>query len=277
MMNQNISKILINFLVCSAKVFVRKLDAVVFNSQLIKRYSSKQSEKNRREFDSLFQNAMWVNYHQTTNPISALCDLYGSDKGSMIPFNSTEEWPTHNYADLYHHLFSRFRYSIMNVFECGIGSENPLIPFHFKLSGTPGASLRVWRDYFPQANIYGADIDPSTLFQEDRIKTFQFDQTSKESCEILFSRFDNEFFDIMIDDGFHEFYAGSNLFMNSIDKLSPSGWYIIEDVLPRDLKAYEEFFRPLKFRTQFISMKRDKRGLPSIGSNSLIVIEKILE
>jgi hypothetical protein len=165
----------------------------------------------------------------------------------------------------------------MNVFECGIGSENPLIPFHFKLSGTPGASLRVWRDYFPQANIYGADIDPSTLFQEDRIKTFQFDQTSKESCEILFSRFDNEFFDIMIDDGFHEFYAGSNLFMNSIDKLSPSGWYIIEDILPRDLKAYEEFFRPLKFRTQFISMKRDKRGLPSIGSNSLIVIEKILE
>jgi len=132
----------------------------------------------------------------------------------------------------------------------------------------------VWRDYFPHATIFGADIDHACLFQESRIKTFQFDQTSKDSCEMLFSQFPDGFFDIMIDDGLHEFSAGSNLFLSSIDKLNFTGWYIIEDILPGDLRAYEAFFGRLNFRTQFISMKRDKTGLPSIGSNSLIVIEK---
>ena len=136
------------FLVSSAKVFVRKIDAVFFKSRLTKRYSRKLTLKVRQESDSLFQNAMWINYHQTINPIPSLCDLYGSDKGSMIPFDSTEFWATHNYADLYHHLSSRFRYSVKNVFECGIGSADPLIPYHFKLNGIPGASLRVWRECF---------------------------------------------------------------------------------------------------------------------------------
>ena len=42
--------------------------------------------------------------------------------------------------------------------------------------GKPGASLRVWRDYFPNAIIYGADIDKDILFAEERIKTFYIDQ-----------------------------------------------------------------------------------------------------
>lgn len=35
----------------------------------------------------------------------------------------------------------------------------------------PGASLRVWRDFFPNAVIYGWDIDPSAMvYDEERIK-----------------------------------------------------------------------------------------------------------
>ena len=43
-------------------------------------------------------------------------------------------------------------------------------------NGKPGASLRVWRDFFPNAKIYGGDIDKETLFIEDRISTYYVDQ-----------------------------------------------------------------------------------------------------
>ena len=35
--------------------------------------------------------------------------------------------------------------------------------------GVPLASLRAWRDYFKNANIYGADIDKGILKDEERI------------------------------------------------------------------------------------------------------------
>lgn len=266
---------LIKLFLGKIKLFIRHLDEKFNNRRLTNVYSTKLASRDREQFDMLFENGMWINYHQIPNPISSLCDQYGSDKGSLRPFDASETWATHNYADFYHHLFNRFRYSVKNVFECGIGSVNPSIPFHFKLDGIPGASLRVWREYFPNANIYGADIDPSALFNENRIKTFLLDQTSPDSCNNLFSQFNDDFFDIIIDDGLHEFSAGKNLFLCSIDKLNSNGWYIIEDVLPSDLTHYEAFFKTLPFQTHFISMKRDKTGIKSVGSNSLVLIEKI--
>ena len=49
-------------------------------------------------------------------------------------------------------------------------------------NGKPGASLRVWRDYFYNAEIYGADID-KTNFSEKRIKTFFVDQLDKKEIK----------------------------------------------------------------------------------------------
>ena len=93
-------------------------------------------------------------------------------------------WPAHTYADYYHSLFSHCRSTVKNVFECGIGTNNPDVPSSMGIHGKPGASLRVWyslfcttngllqRDYFPNATVYGADVDANVLFEEERIKTF---------------------------------------------------------------------------------------------------------
>ena len=40
----------------------------------------------------------------------------------------------------------------------------------------PGSSLRALRDYFPNANIFGADIDKNIVNDQNRIKTFYVDQ-----------------------------------------------------------------------------------------------------
>ena len=96
--------------------------------------------------------------------------------------------------------------------------------------GKPGASLRVWRDYFTNSLVYGADIDKNILFEEDRIKTFYVDQLNEFSIKEMWSNINKSNFDIILDDGLHTFEAGIIMFLNSFDKLRKNGIYIIEDV-----------------------------------------------
>ena len=116
------------------------------------------------------------------------------------------------------------------VFECGLGTNNTDLQNNMKVDRIPGASLRVWKDYFKNAQIYGADIDKDILFQEDRIKTHYVDQLNTPSIEAMWKKIGMQNFDIIIDDGLHTTDANINLFRNSFNKLKKNGIYIIEDV-----------------------------------------------
>ena len=212
----------------------------------------------------------FVVYHnKNNNLISQLCDQYGSDKGEIKTKGHPYPWPSHTYADFYSRLFSHCKDSVTRVFECGLGTNNPHILSNMGIHGKPGASLRVWRDYFPNATIVGADIDRDILFQEERIKTFYMDQLNPMSINTFWQQAGVENFDLMIDDGLHTFPAGSCLFENSISKLAPHGIYIIEDVYPVDLVKYRDFFSTKNFSVDYVRMFRPTVGL---GDNSLVVI-----
>jgi hypothetical protein len=210
------------------------------------------------------------------NYLAKLCDLYGSDKGeanrgSGHPY----PWPSHTYTDYYSRLFDSKRLGFKRILECGIGTNNPDLPSSMQVNGQPGASLKVWRDYFPNALVYGVDIDREILFEEDRIKTFYLDQLDRESIvdfwkTIKDDRFEK--FDLMIDDGLHTFEAGSNLFMNSIENLMDEGVYVIEDVSLADLLRYQRFFETQNFKVDYICLHRPSLLL---GDNNLIVVRKI--
>ena len=135
--------------------------------------------------------------------------------------------------------------------------------------GRPGASLRMWRDYFSRAEIVGADIDAGVLLTEPRIQTFHLDQTDPESIADLWRQVNVEFFELMIDDGLHEFYAGSCLFSNSIHKLAVNGIYIIEDVKATDLASYRQFFASRPYTVDYVNLHRP--GM-EVENNSLIII-----
>jgi hypothetical protein len=99
------------------------------------------------------------------------------------------------------------------------------------IDGRPGASLRGWRKLFPYAVVYGADIDRTILFQEDRIGTFYCDQLDHASIQELWSQADLQVgMDIIIEDGLHTFEANTSFLEGSLDHLSPGGTYIVEDV-----------------------------------------------
>jgi hypothetical protein len=157
------------------------------------------------------------------------------------------------------------------IFECGLGTNNPDLPSNMGVNGKPGASLRVWKDYFPNATIYGADIDKDVLFEEPRIKTYYVDQLDPESISDMWEEVGVRDFDFMVDDGLHTFEAGSTLFTNSISKLAQHGVYVIEDVSGPDLREYDKFFGQLNYRVEFISLHRVGMAL---GDNSLVVIRK---
>lgn len=186
---------------------------------------------------------MDVRYKKNTkNILSHLSEKYGSDKGSLNEGAQYNEfWSYHTYTDFYSMIFGHFRNSVKTVFECGIGTNNEEFKSNMTKNGTPGASLRMWAEYFPNAFIFGADIDGGILFEEDRIKTYQLDQTSKASIENIW-KVVKEKFDIFIDDGLHEYEANITLYENSIHMVREGGIYIIEDVVDADLYKYEEYF-----------------------------------
>src|SRR5437870_4662385 len=146
---------------------------------------------------------------------------YGSDKGRA-----------HNYTTVYSALFKGCYDQPLRILELGLGTNNPDLPSNMGVFGVPGASLRGWRELFPHALVYGADIDRGILFQEDRIKTFHCDQLDRLSVRELWSHPDLQAgVDIIIDDGLHTFEANVSFLEGSLDHLRPGGIYVCEDIM----------------------------------------------
>lgn len=206
--------------------------------------------------------------------LTRLCDLHGSDKGEIDSNGNPYPWPSHTYTDFYELIFGQKRTSVRAVLECGIGTNNPNLVSSMGATGRPGASLRMWRDYFRNAKIVGIDIDRDILFSEDRIDTYQVDQTSSQSIHNFLEELDSGVvFDVIIDDGLHVFRAGKTLFESAIDRLAEDGVYIIEDVQPSDLLRYDEYFGGLmnKYYVRYICLHRPR---DRFSDNSLVMITK---
>ena len=101
-------------------------------------------------------------------------------------------------------------------FVTGVGGERGCVSAQ---TFTPGAYLGVWKEFFPLANIFGGDLDHSILFREDRIETFGIDQTDPAAISEVFKKTGGGF-DLIVDDGLHEFNAGRTFFENAFSFLS---------------------------------------------------------
>jgi hypothetical protein len=255
------------------KKIIRKIDSIFLGKALQHQFARYLSTKQRGLFESSFDYRIMSFYQKNMNcEISRLCDVYGSDKGELIKGSPQPySWPSHTYADFYTNLFFHCRTGVTKVFECGLGTNNPSLASSMGIYGKPGASLRVWRDYFPNAIVYGADIDKDILFEEERIKTFYVNQLDPLSINSFWKAVGVSDFDFMIDDGLHTFEAGSTLFLNSIDKLSSNGIYIIEDVPLFDLIRFKEFFNNYKYIVEYLCLFGPS---PSKTDNNLIVVRK---
>ena len=221
-------------------------------------------------------NSFYISYSSKENEFAYLCHKFGTDKGNATKVLGEHSLKriTHNYSDFYDFIFSGQRDLVQNVFECGIGTNNENLASNMGSYGVPAASLRVWREFFPNASIFGADIDSQCLFEEERIRTYYVDQTDPKSISFMWSQLDYIKFDLIIDDGLHTFNAGKTFFENSIYFLSDFGFYIIEDVLPWDTRLFKKYFEnKLEYKVYFVHLLREQEAL---ADNSLVVIQKVI-
>lgn len=216
--------------------------------------------------NSKFTNTIYIDQ---PNILSELCEKYGSDKGFVNPYlKKPYNWMPLSYSTYYHSIFNLCRDKIKYIFECGLGTNNPNLASNMTKAGKPGASLRVWKDYFSNANIYGGDIDKDILFNnEDRITTYYLDQLDTASIHSMWQEIKINEFDIIIDDGLHTPDANLNFFFNSFDKLRKNGIFIIEDVKNKKLEYMKNRLKGYDFEIIRIA-NIYKKAYPS----SLIVI-----
>src|SRR5262245_37472425 len=100
-----------------------------------------------------------------------LCEQYGTDKGPR----RMNGW---DYSPTYDQVLRPNKDNVKTVLEVGICGYRD-IP-----NNVVGASLFVWRDYFPNAEVYGIDNDGRFIFNDvQRIHTAQADAYSWPSLE----------------------------------------------------------------------------------------------
>ena len=104
--------------------------------------------------------------------------------------------------------------------------------------GSPGASLRAFRDYLPSAQIYGADVDRGILFDDERISTFFVDQTDLDSFSALSAAVPAEL-DLIIDDGLHSPNANLATLVFGLNRLKVNGHFLVEDIRPEALPIWQ--------------------------------------
>lgn len=147
--------------------------------------------------------------------LKVLFDRYGSDKSN-----------DHDYHLVYGAIVDRHCRAILEI---GLGTNNDDVPSTMGRNGSPGASLRAFRDYLLDAQVYGADVDRRVLFQEERISTFFVDQTDLGSVRDLAGWLPGDL-DLIIDDGLHSPAANIAILNLAASKLRVGGWVVVEDI-----------------------------------------------
>lgn len=224
-----------------------------------------------RSLSAEHDHSLW--YQQNTSTLlHELLDHYGSDKGSCFEASPYYPWRPHSYANVYASLLEHCRFHVETIFECGVGTNRAELMSNMSTTGRPGASLRAWRDYFPNARILGADIDSSILFEEDRIETFFVDQTKPASIQRMWHTAGYPILDVAIDDGLHTPHAARTLLRETWDLLRAGGLYFIEDVPLRLLHQHRSYLNDFPGWVSFVILPhRDQR---TVEDNVLIIVRK---
>lgn len=150
----------------------------------------------------------------TENELSRIAKSFGSEK---IPL----------YENFYFELLKNRRDKITKVIEVGIGNASGLL---------------TWREFFPQAKIYGVDNRGRLLLRKIRLESIHADQSVREDLVKVIERTGTDI-DLFIDDGSHNPNDQLLTFMTIMPLLKRSVLYVIEGVqsetVAQQLSEYE--------------------------------------
>jgi hypothetical protein len=136
----------------------------------------------------------------------------------------------HGYLQAYERLFDSFRYDPIVLLEIGVAS---------------GASLRMWKEYFPKGLIVGLDIEVATAkLVEERIEIMIGNQNSSFDLGRLVGAYNQ--FDVIVDDASHQLEDQVFSFEYLWPHVKLGGYYAIEDIPHVEQTNRWKHFRDMK-------------------------------
>lgn len=163
----------------------------------------------------------------TPTELCLLAAKYGSDKCPQIK---------HAYTPFYYELLKDRRETVKKVVEMGVGYcrggkaiGDQAWDRRIKRTYYRGASLLMWRDFFPSAMVYGGDWDQRAMFEDERIKTFLCNEIDLDDLRRLISNVGSDV-DLFVDDASHQPEHQTYLAQSVLPMLEKDVVYIIEDV-----------------------------------------------
>jgi hypothetical protein len=141
---------------------------------------------------------------EQTMTLDNLANKYNTDKGPN----------DHMYTSKYNIYLESYRDIEFNLLEIGVFD---------------GASVKMWKEYFPKANIVAIDIDPRCKeYEEDRITIHIGDQTDVNFLNEVVDKYGH--FEVILDDGGHSYKQQIVSFETLFPRLTPGGLYFLEDM-----------------------------------------------
>jgi hypothetical protein len=205
-----------------------------------------------------------------------LCELFEKYYSDKCP-----HFGRHSYSPIYYELLKDYKESFKDIMEIGVGNKELMCKYVGK-EYQVGASLKAWRDFFINANIYGLDIRRDVLFSEDRLDCFYTDQSSEVELENTINNIrkhrndKNLFFDLIVDDGSHMPDHVATSFNYLSKYLRIGGFYIIEDVPCRRIELLREILNEKEFSLEKIykGTFSKRYGEVITGNDSFLVYKK---
>lgn len=154
--------------------------------------------------------------------ICDLCLKYGTDKGPR-DMGGIGGW---GYSPHYYRELLPMKHTARKVLEIGICGERPLP------NNVTGASLFVWNDFFPTADIYGIDNDPRWIVNTGRIRSLLADAYDPALLHDAMTALEIGLgdLDFIVDDAVHDPMPQVQLFEMLSPYLAPGGLFAIEEV-----------------------------------------------
>lgn len=184
----------------------------------------------------------------TNNILDEIAIKYGTDKSPL--------W--HNYTRHYFRYFSPLREKRLKVLEIGVAQ---------------GQSLKMWEEFFPNAEISGIDTNPDCLKSaNERAKIFIGDQADEEFLKSFAEKAGGNF-DIIIDDGGHFMHQQITSFRILFPCLNAGGIYVIEDLCTSYWENFGGGFRKSCTTVEFLKDLIDElnnRGKQGCGDPAKI-------
>lgn len=105
----------------------------------------------------------------------------------------TDKWGVHFYTPHYERHLGHLRDEAFVLLEIGVGG--------YARTGKGGGSLRMWRRYFPRAEVVGLDIEDKSFLDRPRMTTVRGDQSDPAVLRGVVERFGVPL--VVVDDGSH--------------------------------------------------------------------------